>query len=280
MLKKTIFLALLVVVVGLLGGCGESTPDPKPEAVNPASPAPVASTAIVEQAGLPSPGPTEIKVVSVAPTEIKVAATATAVPTFSPTSAPLRVTASSTQAPTPSPSAVRPTSSLIIAPTPTPDNPLRPGPSLTASVNPLVTTTSGPVATVNAAGPDAEEQTFLQLLNSYRQSQGLVGLTFEPLLFRSARWLAQDMASKNYVAHTDSQGRDIFARIKAFGYTGSHVGENIAGGIEKAAPNLEIWQSDDVHKNNLLGASYSRVGVGRAYAKDSANRWYWVLDLG
>ena len=88
------------------------------------------------------------------------------------------------------------------------------------------------------------------------------------------------MASKSTFSHTDSQGRDIGTRIKAFGYQGQRVGENIAGGLEHATDNLTIWQSDDIHKNNLLGTNYSRAGVGRYYSPTAQNRWNWVLDLG
>jgi uncharacterized protein YkwD len=138
-----------------------------------------------------------------------------------------------------------------------------------------------PVAAVAGVGtPDSEEQLFLALLNQYRKANGRPPLAFEPLLFKSARWMAQDMAAKNSVSHTDSQGRDIFNRIKAFGYPGRWVGENIAGGFEHAADNLKIWQSDDIHKNNLLGANYTKAGVGRFYSPKSFNRWNWVLDLG
>jgi uncharacterized protein YkwD len=127
---------------------------------------------------------------------------------------------------------------------------------------------------------DAEEQSFLQQLNDFRRANGRGPLAFDPQLYQSAHWMAQDMATHNYVSHTDTQGRNITQRIKAFGFKGSWTGENIAGGFEHAADNLKIWQSDDIHKNNLLGANYTKAGPARYYEKNSLNRWYWVLDLG
>ncbi len=180
-----------------------------------------------------------------------------------------------------------PTPTLIVAPSPTAEkvNQARVATLTPKVTNPpvpttimLSTTASSRASEVN--GPDQEEQDFLQQLNRYRQANGRPLLAFEPLLFKSARWMAQDMAIKNNISHTDSQGRDIFTRIKAFGYSGRWVGENIAGGFEHAADNLAIWQSDDIHKNNLLGASYTRAGIGRYYSKTAFNHWNWVLDLG
>ncbi len=205
------------------------------------------------------------------------ASSITALPTFSSTAAasPTRLNATPTAA------------NIIIAPTPTQEN-LKKATNATlpkATIAPTPTPTFTPALDPKAAlasneKPDAEEQSFLQQLNQYRQANGRNPLTFDPLLFRSARWLAQDMATRNYVSHTDSQGRAIAERIKAFGYPGGWVGENIAGGLEQAADNLSIWQSDDIHKNNLLGPNYTKAGVGRYYVKSSLNRWYWVLDLG
>jgi uncharacterized protein YkwD len=128
--------------------------------------------------------------------------------------------------------------------------------------------------------PDSEEQKFLQLLNDYRRSNGVEPLVFDQHLFSSASWLAEDMAANNYISHTDSLRRTIPQRIQAFGYPGPRVGENIAGGFELAQDNLNIWQSDQIHKDNLLGKYYKKVGVGRYYMANSLNHWYWVLDLG
>jgi uncharacterized protein YkwD len=191
-----------------------------------------------------------------------------------------KVTLTPTQ--TNAPKFVSPTPTAIIAPTPTPERvPGSPQATTIAPADIGEALTAVPVVTVAGVGaPDAEEQLFLGLLNQYRKANGRQALAFEPLLFKSARWMAQDMAAKNSVSHIDSQGRDIFNRIKAFGYPGRWVGENIAGGFEHAADNLKIWQSDDIHKNNLLGANYTKVGVGRFYSPKSFNQWNWVLDLG
>lgn len=203
--------------------------------------------------------------------------------TNSPT--PILVPPTPTLTPRISLSAVPPTAApnstptLIIAPTVTAER-SRTQPTTTIVV-PILTATStvAPVLT-GTEKLDTEEQNFVLQLNEYRRQNKVNPLVLDSNLIQSARWMAQDLATHNTITHTDSLGRDIFKRIKAFGYPGRWVGENIAGGFELASDNLKIWQSDDIHKNNLLGPNYTRVGVGRYYLKGSFNRWHWVLDLG
>lgn len=143
------------------------------------------------------------------------------------------------------------------------------------TVQPTVVSLASPIGT-----PDGEEQAFLVQFNEFRKLRGQKPLEFDPLLYQSAKWMAQDMATKNYISHTDSLGRSVTDRIRSFGYKGGWVGENIAGGFEHATDNLEIWQSDDIHINNMLGQYYTKVGVARYYFKGSLNGWHWVLDMG
>lgn len=188
---------------------------------------------------------------------------------------------------------VPPTFTPVMAPTPTPE-PYNLAVSATTVIPTTATTllptttattakllgTATPVVFTPGTTPDAQEQQFIQLLNAYRQANKLNPLTFDPRLFQSSSWMAKDMATKNYVSHTDSLHRDIPTRIHAFGYPGPIVGENIAGGFANAQDNLNIWQSDQIHKDNLLGKYYKYVGVSRYYEANSLNKWYWVLDMG
>ena len=73
----------------------------------------------------------------------------------------------------------------------------------------------------------------------------------------------------------------FFARITdGFGYSGASAGENIAAGNATAAATFAQWKSSPGHDANMLGASYRVLGVARAYAADSAYRWYWTTDFG
>lgn len=144
-------------------------------------------------------------------------------------------------------------------------------PDLTVALKPVDT---------QGANPDSEELQFLTLLNNYRQANGRKPLEFDARLYSSASWMAKDMATHNYISHTDSTGRTARDRIHAFGYPGQWVGENIAGHYEFAQGNMEAWQSDQIHIDNMLQASYTHAAAARYYYANSLNKWYWVLDMG
>lgn len=66
---------------------------------------------------------------------------------------------------------------------------------------------------------DEEIISHLNLLNAYRNQNGLSSLTPSRTLTDVAKWMTNDMASNNYFSHTDSLGRDPFQRMRDFEYT-------------------------------------------------------------
>src|SRR5579883_1453047 len=74
---------------------------------------------------------------------------------------------------------------------------------------------------------DSEEWNFLTLINNYRAQNGVGALQVSVHLEESSQWMANDMATNNYLNHTDSLGRPYYQRIADFGYQYS-AGENIA----------------------------------------------------
>jgi uncharacterized protein YkwD len=138
-----------------------------------------------------------------------------------------------------------------------------------------------PEAPAAADAPAPEEAAVLALINDYRQANGLAPLAVQPQLTAAARWLSGDMAAKRYFSHTDSAGRDPFARMADFGYTANTwKGENIAAGYASAAEVVAGWQASPGHNANLLNANFRTIGVGRAHLDDSPYRTYWTTDFG
>jgi Domain of unknown function (DUF4082)/Cysteine-rich secretory protein family len=137
---------------------------------------------------------------------------------------------------------------------------------------------------------DAEQSTFLTLINNYRAQNGAGPLQVSIALQNASQWMSTDMAAKSYFSHTDSAGRDPFARQTAFGYTHYPAGENIAAGNSDAQNTLVQWQNacdpdasgncTYAHRVNMLNSSYKVLGIGRAYNAASPYRWYWTTDFG
>ena len=104
-------------------------------------------------------------------------------------------------------------------------------------------------------------------------------LAFNAKLIQAARGHSQDMIARNFFAHVNPSGQDPTARGAAQGYDVG-VGENIDGG--GAATVADIMEShfgfmveyDNIdtahqygHRENILSASYTEVGVGVAGAR-------------
>jgi uncharacterized protein YkwD len=128
---------------------------------------------------------------------------------------------------------------------------------------------------------DSEEIAFFNLINAYRQQNGLSALQLSVALTKSSDWMSTDMATTGNFSHTDTQGRDPSARMEAFGYDTSYYwGENIAGGNATAQDTFTQWKNSPGHNANMLGASYKVIGIARAYDASSPYGWYWTTDFG
>ncbi len=134
----------------------------------------------------------------------------------------------------------------------------------------------------NAAAYDSEEQAFLQLINTYRQQNGLGTLSSSPSLDRAAAWKSQHLGANSYFAHDDTPiGRSWDQRIRDCGYTyNAWIGENIAAGMATAVDAFNAWKNSPGHNANMLSANYNAIGIGRAYVSGSPYGWYWTTDFG
>ena len=137
---------------------------------------------------------------------------------------------------------------------------------------------------------DSEEWSFLTLINNYRAANGLGPLQVSVMLETAARWMSNDMATKDYASHTDSLGRSTGVRLAAFGYTYSPWGENLAGGYGDAQTAFDQWVGacdpdaagtcTYAHRKTMLAAGFKVIGIARTYNGASNYGWYWVTDFG
>ncbi|MBI2392195.1 MAG: CAP domain-containing protein [Deltaproteobacteria bacterium] len=105
-------------------------------------------------------------------------------------------------------------------------------------------------------------------------------LVMHPLLQAAARKHSKDMALNNFFAHTNLAGLSPFDRMKAEGYKGTTMGENIAAGNSTAAATVQQWMNSDGHCANIMSAKYTQLGVGYWYSATSKYRHYWTQNFG
>jgi uncharacterized protein YkwD len=119
---------------------------------------------------------------------------------------------------------------------------------------------------------------FLSLVNSERAKVGCRAVRSNSVLQRVAQGHSADMAAKNYFSHTSKDGRTFADRIRAAGYGGGTIGENIAAGRSTASAVMRSWMASSGHRANILNCAFTAMGVG--YAKGGSYGHYWTQDFG
>ncbi|MDF2092981.1 CAP domain-containing protein [Knoellia sp. 3-2P3] len=118
----------------------------------------------------------------------------------------------------------------------------------------------------------------LALVNDERARAGCGAVSSSSALQRAAQGHSADMAANDYFSHTSQDGRSFSDRIRATGYGGGAIAENIAAGQSTAGAVMKSWMNSPGHRANILNCSYRHLGVG--YAKGGSYGHYWTQDFG
>lgn len=124
------------------------------------------------------------------------------------------------------------------------------------------------------AGPtttplDAEEQSFLTLINNYRAMNGLGTLAACISLNRAAQGHSEDMRDNDYFSHTGLNNstpwdRSCDACFDLGCGPSTAMAENIAAGNSGAQATFDQWKNSPGHNANMLDGSFTMIGIGRA----------------
>jgi uncharacterized protein YkwD len=119
----------------------------------------------------------------------------------------------------------------------------------------------------------------LSVINTERTARGLGAVSGNEVLQTAAQWMAEDMAARHVLDHTDSRHRGLANRLQDFGYENPRfLAENIAEGQETATAVVNSWLHSPPHRANLLHPEARQAGVG--HAVNAQGQHYWVVDLG
>ena len=138
-------------------------------------------------------------------------------------------------------------------------------------------------ASADLTGLDSEEIAALEAINQIRTDLGLPALKLSPILTDAAEWMAQDLANRDTIDHTDSLGRPMAERIYAFSYpTNAYIRENLVVGtnLSSGVDAVQEWQNSPGHKANNEASDVNVAGIARVYAPNTQWKWFWVLNLG
>ncbi|MFI7067901.1 CAP domain-containing protein [Kribbella sp. NPDC050124] len=191
-------------------------------------------------------------------------------PSLTPTRTPTRAKASS-----PKPTPRRTTTAPSRAGTRT----SKPSPTRTSTSTPTATktTTSAP-----SGGSGTAEAQVLSLTNNERSKAGCGPLKMNSALTEAAEAHAADMVDQHYFSHDSLDGRSPFDRMKAAGYSGGAMAENIAVGYKSPAAVVEGWMNSAGHRKNILNCTYTVIGIGydSGQVKPEWGSGSWVQDFG
>ncbi|CAG0960273.1 hypothetical protein ANAEL_00586 [Anaerolineales bacterium] len=116
-------------------------------------------------------------------------------------------------------------------------------------------------------------------INAERASAGLPALTVNSQLAALAQSHAADMACNDIISHTGSDGSSAYSRAVASGYAGMFSEEIIYGGGGPQAA-MSWWMSDQIHRDAILKAKTTEMGVGYAYFSNGSYGDFIVVEFG
>ena len=112
------------------------------------------------------------------------------------------------------------------------------------------------------------EKQVVKIVNDERAKLKLAPLQIDESLMKSCDIRAKETATK--FSHERPDGTSCFTVIEI---QYRSAGENIAYGQKDAEDVMKSWMNSVGHRNNILGESYTHIGVG---CHEHNNRLYWV----
>lgn len=131
-----------------------------------------------------------------------------------------------------------------------------------------------------ASAPEYDSMTLkiLDLVNEYREEEGLPALEMDEQLYEAANIRARELTE--LYSHSRPDGRTCFTVFDEVGFDRCYGGENIAyteGELSTAKTIMQLWMDSPDHRDNILNTKGSRIGIGYYTV---GNRTYWVQLFG
>lgn len=205
--------------------------------------------------------------------------TSTSLTTTSSTTTTVATTAPTTSTPPSTESTAAPTSAPTTVATSASSETTQP--PVTESSTTTTTTappTTAPPVTGPSGGDAAVQQAVLDATNAARAEAGCPPLRLDPALNAAADGHSEDMAARVYFDHTSPEGGTPGDRVRAAGYPGRGVAENIAVGQRSPEEVVQGWMNSPGHRANILTCSFQDLGVGYAEGErnDRIPGRYWT----
>ncbi|MEL6585925.1 MAG: CAP domain-containing protein [Pseudomonadota bacterium] len=117
----------------------------------------------------------------------------------------------------------------------------------------------------------------LELASKERVRAGLIALTPDPRLAIAAEMQARHMAGRRQISHEGPNGSTVLERVRASGYSGCSMAENVAAGQTTAQEVMSSWMASAGHRQNILNGKLVHGAV--AAVRDDSGRLWWAMVL-
>ncbi|KAA5603400.1 CAP domain-containing protein [Blastochloris sulfoviridis] len=130
-------------------------------------------------------------------------------------------------------------------------------------------------ASLTRPGAKLDRQQAVDLVNSFRRSNGLGTLALDSHLSALAEEQARTMASAGRLSH--EVGGDLPSRLRRGGYRFATAGENIAAGQDTLVDVFGGWRASPGHRSVMLSGDATRMGIAAVQAPNSAYKIFWAM---
>ena len=111
-----------------------------------------------------------------------------------------------------------------------------------------------------------------------RAGSGLAPLAVNPQLSAAAAIHSRDMAAQNRAWHFGSDGSSPIDRVRAQGYFGHLLGENISETYENDTVTLNAWMQQRDTRDVIMDPAATQVGMG--WFQEPSGKIWWTLLSG
>jgi Cysteine-rich secretory protein family len=114
--------------------------------------------------------------------------------------------------------------------------------------------------------------------NQNRVENNLPTLQISPLLQTAAQDKANDMATKDYFAHTSPQGLTPWYWFEQVGYNFDYAGENLAVNFSDSQDVTNAWMNSPEHRANILSVNFTQIGIATAQGTYNGEPATYVVE--
>ena len=118
-------------------------------------------------------------------------------------------------------------------------------------------------------------------VNEIRKKHGLPELTWASDVAEVARKHSEDMAVRDYFAHVNPEGEQVYDRLEKAGIVFTVSAENLFTSnefTEIAEESIRRWMESPGHRDNILNADVTETGVG-VYKAAGDNNYYVTQEF-